>query len=64
MEHYEIASYGTLCAYAKILNEKEALDLLLRTLGEEKITNGDLDEFTGAIMLHRFWDREMNPLPA
>ncbi len=28
------------------------------------ITNGDLDEFTGAIMLHRFWDREMNPLPA
>lgn len=28
------------------------------------ITNGNLDEFTGAIMLHRFWDREMNPLPA
>ena len=36
VEHYEIASYGTLCAYAKVLNEKEALDLLLRTLGEEK----------------------------
>ena len=28
------------------------------------ITNGDLEEFTGAIMLHRFWDREMNTLPA
>ncbi|MBH2024908.1 MAG: ferritin-like domain-containing protein [Flavobacteriales bacterium] len=36
VEHYEIASYGTLCAYAKVLNEREALDLLLRTLGEEK----------------------------
>ncbi len=28
------------------------------------ITNGNLDEFTGAIMLHRFWERELNPLPA
>lgn len=36
IEHYEIATYGTLAAYAKVLGEKEALDLLLRTLGEEK----------------------------
>ncbi|MEO7044590.1 MAG: ferritin-like domain-containing protein [Ferruginibacter sp.] len=36
VEHYEIATYGTLAAYAKILNEKTALDLLLKTLGEEK----------------------------
>ena len=36
VEHYEIASYGTLAAFAKILNEKTALDLLLKTLGEEK----------------------------
>ncbi|TXF79008.1 ferritin-like domain-containing protein [Chryseobacterium sp.] len=36
VEHYEIASYGTLAAYAKVLNERLALDLLLRTLGEEK----------------------------
>ncbi|SFH87536.1 YciE/YciF ferroxidase family protein [Halpernia frigidisoli] len=36
IEHYEIATYGTLAAYAKTLNEKTALDLLLRTLGEEK----------------------------
>jgi ferritin-like metal-binding protein YciE len=36
VEHYEIASYGTLAAYAKVLNKREALDLLLRTLGEEK----------------------------
>lgn len=36
VEHYEIATYGTLAAYAKVLNEREALDLLLKTLGEEK----------------------------
>ena len=36
VEHYEIATYGTLAAYAKVLNERKALDLLLKTLGEEK----------------------------
>lgn len=35
-EHYEIATYGTLAAFAKTLNERTALDLLLKTLGEEK----------------------------
>ena len=28
------------------------------------ITDGNVEEFVAAIMLHRFWDREMNPLPA
>ena len=28
------------------------------------VTEGDLDLFTASIILHRFWDREMNPLPA
>ena len=28
------------------------------------ITDGNLEEFVAAIMLHRFWEREMNPLPA
>lgn len=36
IEHYEIATYGTLAAHAKVLNERKALDLLLKTLGEEK----------------------------
>ncbi|HTO14496.1 MAG TPA: ferritin-like domain-containing protein [Edaphocola sp.] len=36
VEHYEIATYGTLAAFAKTLNEREALELLLKTLGEEK----------------------------
>ena len=40
IEHYEIASYGTLCAYAKTLGEDEAGALLYETLEEEK--NADL----------------------
>lgn len=36
VEHYEIAAYGTLAAFAKTLNERPALDLILKTLGEEK----------------------------
>lgn len=36
VEHYEIATYGTLAAFAKVLKHKDALDLLLKTLEEEK----------------------------
>lgn len=36
IEHYEIASYGTLVAFAKILGEEEVAELLLETLNEEK----------------------------
>lgn len=36
VEHYEIATYGTLAAFAKVLNEKAALKNLLATLEEEK----------------------------
>ena len=36
IEHYEMATYGTLAAFAKTLNKRPALDLLLKTLGEEK----------------------------
>jgi ferritin-like metal-binding protein YciE len=36
VEHYEIASYGTLAAFAKVLGHKSALQELLKTLNEEK----------------------------
>lgn len=39
IEHYEIATYGTLCAFAKTLGENEAAMLLQRTLAEEKETD-------------------------
>jgi ferritin-like metal-binding protein YciE len=36
VEHYEIATYGTLAAFAKVLKEDKCLENLLATLGEEK----------------------------
>lgn len=36
VEHYEIATYGTLAAFAKVLKEKDCLKHLLSTLEEEK----------------------------
>jgi len=36
IEHYEIATYGTLCAFAKTLGENDAAKLLTQTLAEEK----------------------------
>lgn len=36
IEHYEIASYGTLVAFAKTLGESEVVSLLEATLAEEK----------------------------
>lgn len=44
VEHYEIATYGTLAAFAKTLGEDEALELLLATLEEEKDADTTLTE--------------------
>ncbi len=42
IEHYEIASYGTLCVYAEALGEIEAVVLLKQTLDEEKEAEREL----------------------
>lgn len=42
VEHYEIASYGTLCELAKQLGYDEGLNLLKETLAEEKATDEKL----------------------
>lgn len=44
VEHYEIATYGTLATWAKLLGQKQALKLLLQTLEEEKATDQKLTE--------------------
>jgi ferritin-like metal-binding protein YciE len=44
IEHYEIASYGTLHAYAQALGHKEAVGLLRQTLDEEKAADTKLNE--------------------
>jgi ferritin-like metal-binding protein YciE len=42
VEHYEIAGYGTVCAYAELLGEREHARLLRQTLEEEKETDQKL----------------------
>lgn len=42
VEHYEIATYGTLCAFAQTLGEKKACALLQETLDQEKAADATL----------------------
>ncbi|RZM27591.1 MAG: ferritin-like domain-containing protein [Pedobacter sp.] len=44
VEHYEIASYGCLVTYAKLMGHGEAEELLAATLSEEKDTDSLLTE--------------------
>ncbi len=44
VEHYEIAAYGTVVAFAKLLGETQHVSLLERTLGEERDTDEKLTE--------------------
>ncbi|MGE5571232.1 MAG: ferritin-like domain-containing protein [Rhodospirillales bacterium] len=44
VEHFEIAGYGTVCAYAKTLGHEQALHLLKQTLEEEKTADRKLTE--------------------
>jgi ferritin-like metal-binding protein YciE len=44
VEHYEIAAYGTLAAYARLLGESEAQGLLEQTLAEEKEADQKLSQ--------------------
>ena len=44
VEHYEIASYGTLVAFAKLLGHTDAQNLLIQTLDEEKSADDLLTE--------------------
>jgi ferritin-like metal-binding protein YciE len=42
VEHYEMAAYGTLVAWARVLEHTEAADLLQETLDEEKAADEKL----------------------
>ena len=44
VEHYEISAYGTVRAFAELLGENEAVDLLTQTLEEEKAADAKLTE--------------------
>ena len=51
VEHYEIAGYGCVSAYAKLLGENQAASLLRKTLEEEKETDKKLTQLSGQINL-------------
>jgi ferritin-like metal-binding protein YciE len=46
VEHYEIAAYGSVIAFAELLGEDEAVSLLKETLEEEKETDEKLTELS------------------
>ena len=47
VEHYEIASYGSLIAWGKLLNNDEAVKLLEEIVNEEKHADEKLTELSG-----------------
>jgi ferritin-like metal-binding protein YciE len=51
VEHYEIATYGTLCFFAKTLGEIDAAALLHKTLEQEKQANEKLSEIIESMHL-------------
>jgi ferritin-like metal-binding protein YciE len=51
VEHYEIASYGSLVEYAKLLGMDDAVELLQQTLAEEKETDEKLTQVASELNL-------------
>ncbi len=58
VEHFEIATYGTLCAFAKTLGEDFAGALLQQTLDEEKQADIELTEIAESIYLKVVYEEE------
>lgn len=49
VEHYEIAGYGCVDTYARLLGDEQAASLLQQTLNEEKDTDQKLTQLAGDI---------------
>ena len=49
VEHYEMASYGSVRTWAQLLGQKEVADLLQQTLDEEGETDHKLTQLAGKI---------------
>lgn len=48
VEHYEIASYGTVCAWAELLGKTDVKELLGQTLDEEEKTDKKLSKLASS----------------
>jgi ferritin-like metal-binding protein YciE len=53
VEHYEIATYGTLCTWAEQMGHHDALDLLKQSIEEEETTDERLTELAESIANER-----------
>jgi ferritin-like metal-binding protein YciE len=58
VEHYEIARYGTLKAWAELMNNDQAVELLDATLEEEKNTDEALTELAESVINYEAEDEE------
>jgi len=58
VEHYEIAGYGCVRTYAKLLGENEAVTFLEKTLREEKETDVNLTKLAESINVEAMKTRE------
>jgi len=63
VEHYEIATYGTLVSFARTLGEEEAASLLEETLNEEKAADEKLSEISDSINVDAAGDEEETAMP-
>lgn len=61
VEHYEIAGYGTVVAYAKLLDDTEAEEALQTTLDEESATDEKLTEISDSLNLRPDRNRSVTP---
>jgi ferritin-like metal-binding protein YciE len=58
VEHYEIASYGCLHAWATLLGNTEAADLIQEILDQEKAANDKLNDLSGEFNQEALGEKE------
>ena len=63
VEHYEIAGYGTVRTYARMLGYEEAADLLQETLDEEGETDQRLTDLAESVINVEAEEAEEAPAP-
>jgi ferritin-like metal-binding protein YciE len=63
VEHYEMAGYGTVIAFAKVLGEEKHASALTKSLEEEKKTDEKLSKLAARINAEANQSREEEPEP-
>lgn len=58
VEHYEIASYGTLRTYAELMEREDIAELLQATLDEEGMTDKKLTQIAGELNIQAAMETE------